>query len=189
MKIPSRRMLAAPVQRVSAWGYLVLALILIGAGFIIYKYPYLLLVLLALAVFGSVVAYRERQRFLRLKSTRSQENICSFVRSFDYRHTDTWVLRAVYEELSRFLEVDGQPFPIRADDYCCGLDLKIDPEDFEDLASDIAMRAGRSMDNSVTNPYYGKVHTVRDLVGFLNNQPKLSNATAIRATEPNDMPS
>jgi hypothetical protein len=94
----------------------------------------------AMAVFatvGSVVAHRH---FKRLKKEREEESICTFARALPARAHDTWVVRAVYEELFRLARV-----PIRPTDDL-KKDLKIDPDDLEDAAFDIARRAGRSMD-------------------------------------------
>ena len=58
--------------------------------------------------------------------------------------------------------------PNRFDD-----DLPIDMEDLEmDLAVQISQRTGRSLTDSVANPYYEKIRTVGDLVLFFNAQPK-----------------
>ena len=48
----------------------------------------------------------------------------------------------------------------------------MDWEDVDDLASDVAARAGRSMGHTESNPFYGQVKTVGDLVLFLTYQPK-----------------
>jgi hypothetical protein len=73
----------------------------------------------------------------------SGESICKFVRDFDSRSTDSWVLRAVYEELSPHLQVDGHPLPMRADDRW-EEDLKIDSEDM-DFRVFLISRTGRGV--------------------------------------------
>jgi hypothetical protein len=168
-------MLAAPKRQVKLWAYPILVLVLIGIGYYICKHPYSLFAVLALGILIWVEVSWNRRNMRRLASSRSGESICTFVDSFDCRSTDTWVLRAVYEELSGLLAIDGHPFPVKADDQCCEKGLKIDPEDLAELAADAAIRAGRSMDDAEQNPFYGKVHTVRDLVSFLEHQPKLAN--------------
>jgi hypothetical protein len=51
--------------------------------------------------------------------------------------------------------------------------LPVDSEDLDiDLASEISQRTGRTMENSDSNPFYGKIKTVADLVHFFNAQPK-----------------
>jgi hypothetical protein len=97
----------------------------------------------------------------RIASSRCGETICDFARSFE-RGTDTWILRAAYEDLCRFISVDYRPVPVHRSDRC-GEDLKIDPEDLDGLAKDIAFRARRSMDGCDQNPLYGKVKTVGDI--------------------------
>lgn len=108
----------------------------------------------------------------RLAAARAEESICEFARSFD-RQTDTWVIRAVYEELSQYLAIDGRAIPVRRHDRWIE-DLGIDSGDFEDIAEDVAFRAGRKMDDCNANPLYGKVHTVGDLVSFLEHQPRIA---------------
>jgi hypothetical protein len=180
MRTPSRRMLAAPVHKTPVWAYpiflLMWSLMLIGICYGIYRWPYGLLVIVAIAIYAGIETVRTRRIHRRLVSERTGASICSFARAFDCQHTDTWVIRAVYEELSRLLSIDGQPFPILADDHFYGRGLKIDPEDLDDLVSDIAFRARRSLDGSEKNPFYGRVETVRDMVAFLQNQPRLDRA-------------
>lgn len=62
-------------------------------------------------------------------------------------------------------------FPVRASDSLVN-DLRIDSEDVEDLLVDIAARSGHSLDETQSNPFYGKIDTVRDLVLFINSQPR-----------------
>lgn len=108
----------------------------------------------------------------RRSSQRGPGSLCDFVRSYDYRRIDTWVLRAVYEELS-----DVAQCPIRRND---GLfeELAIDDEDFyDDVAPSIAYRSGRSLDQCEQNPYFAKLKTVDDLVQFFLHQPRRNPST------------
>jgi hypothetical protein len=140
-----------------------------------YKMPWLLLFFLVIAVFGWL-AMRRHTRHMRARArSRAGEDISSFIRAFDCHQTDTWILRAVYEELSKWCEIDGRPFPIHADDRW-EEDLQINSEDMDnDFLPDIAYRAGRSLEDTQKNPYYGRVKTVRDIVGFLEHQPKIES--------------
>ena len=103
----------------------------------------------------------------RLASNRSGESICTFARSFDCRAVDTWIVRAVYETLQETLA--SEAFPLRASDRISD-EMHLDDEDLEDLAEDIAERCHRTLDESESNPLYGRVETVQDLVLFLANQ-------------------
>jgi hypothetical protein len=181
----SRWMPPVPVQRPSIWGWLFLALLLalffFGFVAMYLEYPsYSLIVLGAFVMIVAVGSVLGTRYMRRLAAARTDESICTFVRSFDYRRTDPWVLRAVYEELSRQLVVDGRPLPIRADDRWAE-DLKLDPDDFDEFVMDIAHRAGRSMDNTERNPFCGRVKTVRDLVRFLEHQPRTEAARQVSA--------
>ena len=142
-----------------------------GLGYWIFRQPYVLLFLVPAGVLVYFQQASERRVRKRLAALRRGETICNFARSFN-RQTDTWIIRAVYEELTRFLSIEGQILPVRREDRC-EKDLKIDPEDLDDLAQDIAYRARRSMDRSNSNPLYGNVKTVADMVSFFEHQPKL----------------
>lgn len=110
-----------------------------------------------------------KYQVVRLRNKRQGESIGSFARSFNYRAIDTWVIRAVYEELEWYCTYDDLTFPLRATD---DLDeLGIDPDDFEDIIEDIAFRTGRSLEGYDKNPFYMKLNTVKDLVLFFVNQP------------------
>lgn len=59
--------------------------------------------LLALGSLVAVLSRREALRLARMAQGRAGESICQFARSIDCRRVDTWVVRAVYEELQRSL--------------------------------------------------------------------------------------
>lgn len=115
----------------------------------------------------------DRRQLVPLIASRQSESICEFARSFDCRRTDTWVIRAVYEELQDYHVRYGK-LPIRATDLFES-DLLIDDEELDYLiAPAIAERTGRSMEYIKENPYAGKVRSVADLVRFFNLQPRLA---------------
>lgn len=135
----------------------------------------IILVMLPFALVLEILYGREyRMKMRGIVSERSEESICTFVRQFDVRNTDTWILRAVYEEFSEELRIDGKPFPVHADDLWLD-DLLIDPEEMDDFhLKNIAYRSRRSLSESENNPLYGKVNTIRDIVHFLEFQPQLN---------------
>jgi hypothetical protein len=163
-------MAAALPRRMRWWGWPILAAMISGLGYWIYRQPYVLLFLVPAGVLVNFQQASERRARKRIAASRRGESICNFARSFS-RQTDTWIIRAVYEELTRFLAIKGQTLHVRREDRC-EKDLKIDPEDLDDLAQDIAYRARRSMNRSDNNPLYGKVKTVGDIVTFFEHQPK-----------------
>ena len=64
--------------------------------------------------------------------------------------------------------------PIRAADRLKD-DIPIDIEDLEmDLIANIARRSRRLLTDPTSNPYFGKIRTVADVVLFLNAQPKFT---------------
>lgn len=119
---------------------------------------------------------REALQLRALASAREGQAICEFARDFNTREVDTWVVRAVYEQLQGHLRHVHPSFPVRADDRL-EEDLRVDDEDLDmDIAQEIGHRTGRSLDSSAANPYFGRVRTVRDLVLFFQNQPRSSHA-------------
>jgi hypothetical protein len=49
------------------------------------------------------------------------------------------------------------------------------PDDRDDLAFEIARRAGRSMEDTQKNPLFDRVKTVADMVAFFENQKREAN--------------
>jgi hypothetical protein len=104
---------------------------------------------------------------------RHGESICTFARSFDNRHTDTWVIRAAHQELQQLLKSYVPHFPVRASDSLLQ-DLHMEDDDVEELIAEIASRSGHSLDETESNPFFGNIHTVSDLVLFINAQPHVA---------------
>ena len=118
----------------------------------------------------------ENRRILKSSKERGEANICEFARSFDYRNTDTKVIRTVWNYISKeMLCVKGRPFHVRADDHLEN-DLQIDTEDLEDFLTDTSKKLNISIEQTEQNPYYDKVETVADLVHFIDHQKKLTAA-------------
>ena len=154
MKVPSRRMPAAPVHKTPVRAWLFLAALLAGFTGWLWQQPYLVGVLLA--VFGVCVGIQrvwDTRSRRRLAVARQGGSICEFARSFER-------------------SVDGRAVPVRRQDRC-EKDLRIDPDDLDDIARDAAFRARRSMEGVEKNPLYGQVQTVGDLVSFLEHQPRI----------------
>jgi hypothetical protein len=172
MRKPSRKMPPTPTTPMTWAGALIL--LSLGAGLValVYCFP-IILALIGAIILGTVALnLSESRRLARLAADRQGESICSFARSFDCRAVDTWVIRAVFEELQPYCRFGGNTLPLRPTDNLGG-DLLIDSEDLDVLAEDIAYRAGRSLEDCVKNPLYGNVETVSDLVMFFVNQPAL----------------
>jgi hypothetical protein len=153
--------------------------LLLGLLYSVWHYaPTSLVVMgLCLLVLGPLAVYdtrRYKRHLAELAASRRGESICTFARQFDTRAIDTWVVRAVYEELQSYLNGSYMNFPIRPSDNP-KTDLEIDPEDLDmDLVSHIAERTGRSLERAEQNPLYGHVQTVEDIVRFFNAQPKIT---------------
>lgn len=187
MRQPSRRMPRPIRARSGVIAWALIALLLGGYGYTLWRWPFWAGAATAALVLFTVVQHRQRRRALALLAvTRSGDSLCSFARSFPRPDTDTWVLRAVYEELQRYLGSEHPAFPLRATDRL-EEDLRIDPEDLDmDVAVDIAHRCGRTFDNTQQNPYHGRVKTVGDLVAFFCAQPRSAGEQADAADEVRD---
>jgi hypothetical protein len=176
MRSPSRLVPPRSKNGVS-WVWLLGAL-LVGFGYFVYSLSNVArcitaFLILAFCGYVTVVNKREKRRFEAMSSIRDEESICTFARSFSTRHVDTWVIRAAHQEIQRLMKSYVPAFPVRASDVLLD-DLHIDSDDVEDLLVDIAARSGHSLDETENNPFYGKVDTVRDLVLFINAQPRLA---------------
>lgn len=130
--------------------------------------------LLALGSLVAVLSRREALRLARMAQSRAGESICQFARSIDCRRVDTWVVRAVYEELQRSLS-GAVAVPLRVTDHL-QRDLGLDADDLDFMMVGIAQRAQRCLAHTAANPLFGKVTTVGDLVEFVQAQPRLSTS-------------
>jgi hypothetical protein len=155
-----------------ALAYSFLALMLVVLVYAICSQPWILCALAGLRAFGAYSNRKHNTKLKKLADARKSEGICTFARSFDRRHVDTWIIRAVHEELQQYLKFPGGVCPVNASDKL-EKDLTIDPEDIADLIPIVAQRTGRSLENTERNPYYGKITTVDDFVLFINSQPRI----------------
>ncbi len=136
--------------------------------------PYLLLTIPLIWLWGYFENKQHAKYIANLLNAREHDSICIFARSFNCKKIDTWIIRAVYEELEKNVKFENKSFPIKPDDNIFET-LKIDEEDFEfDIIEDIATRTGRSLEKLEKNSFFGKVNTASDLVYFFNEQPKLN---------------
>jgi len=145
---------------------------LIAVGIVIYQ-PWFLAAIAGIAlmviVFGAMEQPKVEKHFLKLCEERQGLSICEFSKEFDPKVVDTWVIRAVYEQLQAALPTK-QSIPIKVSDNIFET-LLLDEDDLDlDLVEEIAQRTGRSLDGYKNNPYYGKVTTARNLVLFFNLQ-------------------
>lgn len=115
----------------------------------------------------------DRARLRRIACQREDDSICTFVRSMNYRKLDTKVIREVYEQLQAWLRCGKRPFPVRVADNLHN-DYSMDPLDLDDLILDVAKKTGRDLSDTSKNPYYDRVDTVADVIGFLCSQPRIT---------------
>jgi len=175
MRLPSRRMSKYVSPQTSTMAWLLFVGLIAAWGYGVWNSPYAFGGFTA--VLGVAVAYQmiaTRAHLRRLANERVGESICTFAREANCRENDSWAVRAVYEQIQEYLGKEFKNFPVRwSDDF--ERDLKIDLEDVEDIiAIEAAQRARRNLANPHTNPLYGKVKTVGDLVRFLVSQPNES---------------
>ena len=172
MTASSRRTLLPrkPEKVISVWWLLAGITVLVGA-LCLFKAGQAVLVWFAiLAVFAFVAVSLEKQRIQKIAKQRQEDSICTFAKSFDCHAIDTRIIRATHEELQHYYSSETPGFPIRATDSF-EKDLQLDDGDLDDIATEIARRTQRSIDDTEQNPLYGKVNTVGDLVLYLNHQP------------------
>ena len=174
MKKPSRYMPKYEGKQISVLSWLFLAFLLGLLIWLIWLFPHLLLLIL-IFIFIQVRDERKRiKHFEILLKKRQKDSICTFARHFKYQEVDTWVIRAVYEQLQSYINLEKTNFPIRPSDDVF-TDLKIDDEDFVyNIVEEIAERTGRSLEKAESNPYYKRANIVENLVYFFNEQPKIN---------------
>ncbi len=156
-------------------GNLALIVFLVIAAVIVIYQPWYLLVIAGIALLVMVWSVIEQPKvkryFQNLCKERSGLSICEFAREFDSMVVDTWIIRAVYEQLQAALPTK-ENVPIMASDGLFDT-LMLDEDDLDlDLVEEIAQRTSRSLEGYESNPYYGKVTTVRNLVLFFNHQAR-----------------
>lgn len=179
MRVPSRFMLKfvpEPPSLFQKAGFLTFGLALVTAvAYVLWTHPVITTTGIAGIVFvSSREVKRSEARRALLASVRSDGGLCEFARSFDCRTVDTWVIRAVYEELQEELGGVGG-FSLKPTDRLME-DLGIDPHDLDlTVVPVIATRTGRSLDNCTANPYFGRVKSLGDLVQFFNALPRHAN--------------
>jgi hypothetical protein len=176
MRVASRLMPTYQPKPIGPLGWIVMAALACAFIYIVASEPKAVSVVLALLFFGFLVSRRaERrveERLREVAAAREGESICEFARAFDPKVVDTWVIRAVYEQLQKQFEHVHPSFPLRAEDRLKE-DLHLDDDDLDlDVAVQVEERTGRSLDNTGVNPYRGSVRTVRDLVMFFQAQPQ-----------------
>lgn len=176
MKKASRFMPKYTSPPTSIVGWLILGLIMMLFIWLFWSKPILLITVPFIALFLHFDHKKQKKHFQELLSKRENHSICEFARYFDCKEIDTWVIRAVYEQLQDYLKSEHEKFPVLPEDDIF-IDLQIDDEDFEcGIVEEISSRTGRTLSNAESNPYYGKANIVKNLVYFFNEQP-VANAT------------
>ena len=173
MRTFSRWMPASPPPKISWAGWLILAGLGASAVPSVVRHPGAAIVVLA--ALGTYVWNAHRSELRRLKTqtaARPGESICTFARGLP-RTVDPWIVRAVSDALRPYVTYPGGRMPLRAADSFTA-DIRMDPDDLEDIVDRLALRTGRSLQGTERNPYVGRVATVGDLVLFLNEQPRAS---------------
>ncbi len=141
----------------------------------------IIVIVAILIVIGSCAAFWHYRRMCSIALSRSSSDICRYARSFDYRNVDTKIMREVYNHVQEWAgKYEGIPFPVEADD-CFDEIYKMDADDLEDIYLGIAQKLGISTENPEANPYWNKVTTVKNLVLFLHNQPKVKDSQVVKA--------
>jgi hypothetical protein len=163
-----------PASKPSIVGWLVLAAVLAAILSVFVTHPMSVGAGLGALTLITIVAERKRTMRLRgLAQDRQGEDIGSFARSFDRRddsQLDPWAIRAVWNALVPYTRSKGRQVPLRPTDRF-EEDLGIDPDDIEDLVSQLVEQCERVPGNWKANPYNDGVTTVGALVRFISAQP------------------
>jgi hypothetical protein len=163
-----------PVSKPSIVGWLVLAAVLAAILSVFVTHPVSVGAGLGALTLITIVAEQKRTMRLRgLAQDRQGEDIGSFARSFDRRdgsQLDAWAIRSVWNALVPYTESKGRRVPLRPTDRF-EEDLGIDPDDIEELVSQLVEQCERIPGNWKANPFYESVTTVGDLVRFVSAQP------------------
>lgn len=172
MKQPSRRMPAYIPVPATIFAWMMFFVWAAAIVYLLWQFPWGVAIIAGIVVLSLFETRKREAKLAALIEERDGESICEFARSFDAKVVDTWVIRAVYEELQGETNVDGKDIPIRADDSLKD-DLRIDAEDLDmSVVVKIAQRCGRSLEGFDKNPLIGKVQTAHDLVMFFNAQSR-----------------
>jgi len=189
MNLISRHLppLHAEDSKVPLLGNVILLGVIALIGYWIYSSP--LKATIGLGTFAALIGGAmliEARRVARIRRERD-DTICDFRGSFDVRKVDPWTIRATYEAFGRWFDAKQVHFPLRASDSIWD-DLKIDPEDVEDLVHEVGQRAGYEITDCEANPLFGKLETVRDFVMFFTHQPKSRQSELVGTGQPATRP-
>jgi hypothetical protein len=159
---------AAPVpEKATFWQWLFVAVVLAAILTGVLTNPPLRWAFAGTFSFMALLSLLHRRWLNRIRAERKEESICTFARALPAKAHDTWVVRAVYEEVSSRAGVPIRP----SDDF---LQISgLDGDDLDDAVSRMAFRAGRSMESTKENPIFDRVVTVADVIAFLEHQPKI----------------
>lgn len=182
MRLPSRLLPPRHSENLGYAAVLFLMVLVLGFGYFLYSASTFARCMIAMSCcaaccYGAAVTKREKRRYEALARSRQGVSICEFARSFDLRQTDTWIIRATYQELQQWLQPYVPAFPVLASDRLSA-DFQLEADELDDLLQDIAARSGRSLDKTEDNPWHGRVDTVMDLVFFINAQAATSRRQA-----------
>ena len=124
---------------------------------------------------SEVLACQDARGLAALARSRAREDIGSFARPFRQERVDMWIVRAVWDALGPWMTTSTERVAVRPDDLLVE-ELKIDDEDLGDLIVEVAGRTGRSLEQVLESPGNEAPRTVRDLVHFVNAQPRRAAA-------------
>ena len=108
--------------------------------------------------------------FHSLMEQRKGVSVCDFSREFNGQEVDTWLVHTIYELVQQLISTEHR-VPILATDHLF-YDLLLEDDDLDlAFAKQVSLRTNRCLVNYKSNPYFGKVTTVRNLVLFFAHQP------------------
>ena len=174
MRVPSRRIpsyeeVIPPSHRYFL--YLLLGVIIVWIGYAIWQEPASGLFLVAMIAVTWIVSIpTERaweKKIAAIREERKGEDIGTFARALPFRKINTWIIRALYEEIAD--EMGDDTFPLRPSDRL-EEDLRLDDDALFWIYERVMRRVGLSVEGVESNPYYDRVKTVEDMVMFFHHQ-------------------
>jgi hypothetical protein len=168
MNAPSRKMPAAQAPgKAPIWAWLLFGAWCSTLVYGLYAGGVARYLVVGFGLIGLVSWLTAERHFTRLRKQRSEDSICTFAKLLPAREHDTWIVRAVYEEVTRWTKL-----PIRPSDHFSD-DLRLDVEDLQCIAEEVGRRSGRVIGDTLSNPMFDRVVTVADMIIFFEHQPKI----------------
>ena len=86
--------------------WLIVGVWVVAVACLLWFFPWSIAIIVGIVVISWFGSHKHDEKRAALFQERDGDSICEFARSFDVKVVDTWVIRAVYEELQFATEVN-----------------------------------------------------------------------------------